>query len=246
MRHWLCDLFIAMLIAQIALANSQPNELFQKAGRAYDAGHFAEAATNYLALVAQGYRAPEVYYNLGNAEFRAGHGGAAALAYRRAWHLAPRDADIAANLQFALEQTGASLPGAAPWEHIFQSLNTHEWRVAALAVFWLLAATACLALLWPPHRAWFRSAVIFLFVALLVSLGGVGYWFDLQVRRPEAVVIQPVSALSAPLPNTIKLFALPAGSIVRIESRDGAWWHVRSGPHTGWLPQTNCTAICAN
>lgn len=243
MKRWSHILFLVALATQITLADSQPNELFQKAGRAYDAGQFAEAATNYLALVAQGQRTPEVYFNLGNAEFRAGHGGAAALAYRRAWHLAPRDADIAANLQFAQEQTGATPPTPASWEHLFQSLNAYEWRVTALIIFWFMAGAACLALLWPTRRALFRNVVILQFLVMMVALGGVGYWFDLQVRQPEAVVIQSASALSAPLSNTIKLFALPAGSIVRIESRDGAWWHIRSATRTGWLPQANCITV---
>ena len=245
MKCWRHSLLVMALVAECAWAASAPNELFQKAGRAYDAGQFVEAATNYLALVAQGNRTPEVYFNLGNAEFRAGQDGAAVLAYRRAWQLAPRDADIAANLQFALEQTGAVLPTTTPWEHIFQSLSTREWRLIAFISFWFMAGMACLALLLPKRRALFRAIVLLLFAALLAAVGGVGYWFDLQIRQPEAVVIQPANVLSAPLPNTIKLFALPAGSIVRIESHDGAWWHVRQGARAGWLPQTNCLAVCS-
>jgi tetratricopeptide (TPR) repeat protein len=243
MKSWPRISLLVALATQVALAGTPPNELFQKAGRAYDAGQFAEAATHYRALLVQGQRTPEVYFNLGNAEFRLGHGGAAALAYRRAWHRAPRDADIAANLQFALEQTGATLPTPAPWEQLFQSLSAHEWRWAALITFWLMAGAACLALLWPKRRGLFRNMVFFTFSALLLALAGVGYWFDLQLRQPEAVVIQPTGALSAPLPNTIKLFALPAGAIVRIESRDGAWWHIRQGARAGWLPQTNCIPV---
>ncbi|TAN35626.1 MAG: tetratricopeptide repeat protein [Verrucomicrobia bacterium] len=245
MKNWRHLLLSVTLATGSAWGTLTPSELFQKAGRAYDAGQFAEAATNYLALVAQGQRTPEVYFNLGNAEFRAGRGGAAVLAYRRAWHLAPRDADIIANLQFAQEQTGATPPTPASWEHFFQSLNAAEWRLAALVDFWILAGAACLALLWSARRALFRVVVIFLLVVLLLALGGVGYWFDLQIRQPEAVVIQPASALSAPLVNTIKLFALPAGSIVHIESRDGAWWHIQQGARAGWLPQSNCVAVCS-
>ena len=133
LHGWLLAAFFAATL----LAGAQPNELFQKAGRAYDTGDFAGAAAAYTALIQQGYATPQVCFNLGNAEFRLGHGGAAALDYRRAWHQAPRDADIAANLRFALEQTGAALPDAPLWARWLQSLSASEWRTAALILFWI-------------------------------------------------------------------------------------------------------------
>ena len=225
------------------IANAQPNELFQKAARAYDASHFAEAAAGYDALLQQGQREPQVYFNLGNAEFRAGHSSAAVLAYRRAWHLAPLDADIIANLQFALEQTGALPPATAAWERFLYSLSAQEWRVAALVIFWLVCGAAVLGLLLPARRKIFRNIALFLFAAFVVTLAGVGYWFDLEVRQPEAVVMQPSKTLFAPLPNATEYFALPAGSIVRLEARDGTWWRIRLGTRSGWLPQSNCIAV---
>lgn len=225
-------------------AGAQPNELFQKAARAYDAGQFADAASNYRALLQQGHRDPQVYFNLGNAEFRLGHGGAAALAYRRAWHLAPRDADVAANLQFALEQAGATLPASPLAARTLQSLSADEWRQAALLLFWLMAGMTCLGLLLPARRRIFLTLTIGLFVLFGATLLGVGYWLDLQVRQPEAVIMQPAKILFAPLPNATEYYALPAGSLVRIEAQDGAWVRVRSAGRPGWLPSSNCVAVC--
>ena len=206
---------LAIFLATTLFANAQPNELFQKAGRAYDSGDFAGAVAAYSKLIQQGYATPQAFFNLGNAEFRLGNGGAAVLDYRRAWLLAPRDADIAANLQFALEQTGATLPVAPLWARCLQSLSADEWRVIAVFLFWLLAALTC----------------------------GVAYWFDLQVRQPEAVVTQNSKVLFAPLPNATEYYALPAGSIVRIEAQDGAWLRINSANRPGWLPQTNCITV---
>ena len=235
---------LAALFATTLLAGAQPNQLFQQAGRAYDNGDFAGAAAAYSALVEQGYATPQVCFNLGNAEFRQGHGGAAVLDYRRAWYLAPRDADIAANLQFALEQTGAALPVAALWARWLQSLSSGEWRTAALILFWLLAGLTCLGLLLPVRWKMFRTLALATLTALIIALAGVGYWLDLQVRQPEAVVMFPAKVLFAPLPNATEYYALPAGSIVRIEAQDGAWLRVNSANRPGWLPQSNCVAVC--
>ena len=167
------------------------------------------------------------------------------LAYRRAWHLAPRDADIAANLQFAWEQTGVVPPATSTAEHMLQSLSAQEWRWVTLAAFWLLAAAASLWLLLPSRRKGLRSLVLLSSLSLGVALYGVWYWLDLQTRQPEAVVMQPTKVLFAPLPNATEYFALPAGSLVRIEAQDGAWWRIRSGTRSGWLPQTSSVPVCA-
>ncbi|MCX7010345.1 MAG: tetratricopeptide repeat protein [Kiritimatiellaeota bacterium] len=236
--------FLVALLAATLLANAQPNELFQKAARAYDAGQFAVAAANYTALLQQGHRDPQVYFNLGNAEFRQGRGGAAVLAYRRAWHLAPRDADIAANLQFALEQSGTTMPTPPLAARLLQALSASEWRLAAVVLFWVMATMACLGLLLPARRKIFLTITVGLFVVFVAALGGVAYWLDLQVRQPEAVIMQPAKILFAPLPNATEYYSLPAGSLVRIEALDGAWVRVRSTGRPGWLPSSNCVAVC--
>ena len=235
---------LAIFFATTLLAGAQPNELFQRAGHSYDNGDFVHAAASYTKLIQQGYAAPEAWFNLGNAEFRLNHTGAAVLDYRRAWHLAPRDADIAANLRFALEQNGAALPEAPLWARCLQSLSAGEWRIAALTLFWLLAVLACLDLLWPARRKLFRPLTFATFAALVIALGGVGYWLDLQVRQPEAVIVQNSKVLFAPLPNATEYYALPAGALVRVEAQDGAWLRINAANRPGWVPQSNCVAVC--
>ena len=102
-----------------------------------------------------------------------------------------------------------------------------------------------MGLLLSARRKIFRNVALVLFAAFVVTLAGVGYWFDLEVRQPEVVVMQPSKTLFAPLPNATEYFALPAGSIVRLEARDGAWCRVRSANRSGWLPHSNCVEVCS-
>jgi tetratricopeptide (TPR) repeat protein len=69
------------------------------------AGHYAEAAQMYEQLITQGAQDAALYYNLGNVALSMGDAGRAAAAYERAAALAPRDADIRANLAVARQQT---------------------------------------------------------------------------------------------------------------------------------------------
>jgi len=80
-------------------------ELYFEANRAYKEDRYPEAIDGYLQLIGQGYVNGHLYYNLGNAYFRAGQIGRAILNYKRARLLIPRDADLNFNLHYALDQT---------------------------------------------------------------------------------------------------------------------------------------------
>lgn len=88
-------------------------ELFDKAKSPEE---FRESAKVLEALLTDGYCNGAVYYNLGNAYFRAGDFGRAILSYRKAKPYRPSDPLLEANLQQAL----ASAPGriavpSKPW-----------------------------------------------------------------------------------------------------------------------------------
>jgi len=225
-------------------AGGTPDEIFQQAGRAYDAGHYRAAAGLYEQLLARGQHTVAVWFNLGNARFREGQPSAAVLDYRRAWYLAPRDADIRANLQFALDQTGAALPAVAPAARVLQLGSLREWAGLAVGGLWAAAACACGLLLRPGRRTLLRAGLAAGLAALLLGLAGAGYWVGL-LRRPEAVVLQPARALFAPLAGATEHFALPAGSLVRIEEQSGEWLRVTRGRESGWVPRARCATVCS-
>ncbi len=81
---------------------------------------YRASARELETIVADGVESGAVYYNLGNAYFRAGEYGRAILNYRKAKPYRPRDSYLEANLQQAL----ASAPGrvaeqpSAWWSHV--------------------------------------------------------------------------------------------------------------------------------
>ena len=75
------------------------------ANQLYVAGHYDEAIQLYEAQVARGVQDSVLFFNLGNAYFQQGDIGRAVLNLERAAQLAPRDADIAHNLNLVREQT---------------------------------------------------------------------------------------------------------------------------------------------
>ena len=105
-------------------------EIFDQAESPDD---YRASALELESIVADGVRSGAVYYNLGNAWFRAGEFGRAILSYRKALPYRPRDPYLAANLQQAL----ASAPGRLPdppvpwWSHV---LFWTDWFAAQTKV----------------------------------------------------------------------------------------------------------------
>lgn len=73
----------------------------QAADSAYRAGRYAEAAELYQKAIAADGTSAQILYNLGNAYMRSGAPGDAVLYYERALRLAPGNADVRNNLEYA-------------------------------------------------------------------------------------------------------------------------------------------------
>ena len=117
----------ALTAALILLAGHAPAQTLDDANRAFVAGKFHDATQAYEAVLAQnGYSAP-VLFDLGNAYYKDGNIGQAILAYQRAQWLAPGDADIAANLQFAQKQAGLAATESHWSDRISRVLSASSW-----------------------------------------------------------------------------------------------------------------------
>lgn len=237
-----------ILISLCALARADDAELrkaFAQAGQDYDAGNFEGAAARYEAILASGHRAPELFFNLGNAYFKEGNYGQAILNYRRAWMDRPRDAELSANLKFAVQTSGALIPPESPFRHAASRLALREWVWLATACYW--AGALSLALFWllrKRHPGLMRFAAVCGF-GMLVALGGVFFWLNFN-RHPECVVIKSgQQALFAPIERATPHFALPPGSVLRVQETSGPWIRVTSGKDSGWIHESATARVSA-
>src|SRR5580693_158050 len=107
---------LCLVIAVDAMA-AEPGareRTFLRALEVFDAaktpGDYHESAAFLEILLAGGYQNGAVYYNLGNAYFRAGEYGRAIAAFRKAKPYRPRDPYLEANLRHALSVAPGRLP----------------------------------------------------------------------------------------------------------------------------------------
>jgi tetratricopeptide (TPR) repeat protein len=200
---------------------------FDQANAAFAEKRFAEAANGYETVISrQGFSA-SVLFNLANAYYRAGNLGWAILNYERAQLLAPRDADIAANLSIARSKAGV----ADQPTHLLSS-NGLSWFGSAA----MISLAAGLLFRQVTKRAGFvwRTWIITNSCVLLAAM------LTLFLRNPEwnrgIVVAKSAPAYIAPVTVTQRMFTLTEGQPVSIRKTSGDFLLVEAvGGRRGWV-----------
>ncbi len=219
---------------------------YNEANALYRQGEFRKAAGRYEEVVSRGVRNGNVFFNLGNAYFKAGETGRAILAYERALRLMPDDEDVLANLRFV----NAVKEDKSPDDDLnlatrilssgYRLLSADVLAVSGSVCLFLLAAAAVIRLLSASRRS--------LWVGLLV-LAGVGfcgsgalltYRVYTESSVSEAIVIaDEVRGRSGPGDDYLLVFTIHEGTKVTIERMEDRWYLVRlPNGIGGWLPGT--------
>ena len=130
---------------------------------------------------------PTLWFNLGNARFKAGEIGHAVAAYRRAEALSPRDPDVRFNLQFARKHAlGTDFPAAPRVERMLASLSLNEWTLLTATGVWSLFGLLAVGQ-W--RAEWRRHTRGWLVGAGLIDPDGP------QARRPDAEIARDVDTV---------------------------------------------------
>lgn len=251
MRSFACMIFALLLLPGRAHA-AEPGtreRTFVRALETFDAAKgpddYREAAALLESLLADGFRNGAVYYNLGNACFRAGEYGRAIAAYRKAKPFRPRDPYLDANLRQALSVAPGRLPEApAPWwTHVlFWSdwLSYPEKVHAAFVAFLAAALVAGAAAMIRRPRAYWISGLLIIGAVVLSLDAGLAY-ADVAWSR-KAVVTGETIARKGIGQNYEPAFDQPLkdGAEFTVLSENGDWIFGHfEGIGDGWLRREN-------
>ena len=221
----------------------EPNPTFFKAKEAYDAEQPAAAVALYEQILAEGQYSAELFYNLGNAWYQAGHPGQAIRNYRRAQRLSPRDPDLRNNLRFVMGKNGSLQPKENPAVEMLRRVDHGTWMQVAAVAFWCLTVGLSVALLLGRGRS--LGPKILATFGLILLLGLIGGHFTAPQHLPNEVVIlkDQQDARYAPLEGSDIFFTLPIGSIVIALDEQHGQIQIRSGKEKGWIPKEACAPV---
>jgi tetratricopeptide (TPR) repeat protein len=235
-------LLILLMAFFVSNAHAQTNgweEVFFSANQAFKAGEYQEAIDGYQHLVESGHESGHLYYNLGNAYFRANQIGEAILNYERARLLIPRDADLNFNLRHARDQMQDAIS-----ESLGFVRQTFFWldSVTVNELFWTFSIVN--VLFWGAlltrlfHRGewnYYLSLVLLIFW-LIASISFGLKWYERATDDRAVILEREVNIVAGPDVNDTVLFKLHEGSIVHFERSEEGWYLVSlPDKKRGWV-----------
>ena len=238
---------IALLFCALATpsVSAQGDAEFAKANQEFAQSHFKQAISDYEALIRDGQWTVNVFYDLGNAYFRAGDFGRAILNYERALALAQHHPEATANLQIARDEAHAlELQPSWPERHL-QFASVNQYSVTAAVAFWV-AAFCLAALIFTPRRS---AAMKSLLVVMLLVFAGAMFaiWQLERGSKGDALAIvtgKDVQARLATADTANAVLALPPGSEIKVLSTRGDWIYATLPNNLrGWIAAKNAEQV---
>ena len=245
---------LLLLPLSAGAAESYPESLWKAGVDAYSTGQWAQAASDWTDLSDTGLRSKELYYNLGNAWFKAGEIAPAILNYERALRLDPSDPDVRYNLDFARAQTQDRIDEVPEFilktwtRKLSYLLSSNAWAGLSLFLLALTLALVLLFLLGPTVNAR-RTGFFTGIAALLLTLMCWGFARSLKSaaeRHDDAIVMRPVSSVtSSPSSDAAKsLFILHEGTKVKVLDEVSGFTDIElADGRRGWIATSDIERI---
>lgn len=245
--------FSGFVNASVDTAKSQQGDSSETAAAAYVKGDYQQAAECYTKLLKVG-KSAELYYNLGNCEYRLGNITQSIIAYERALRLNPGDSDTRYNLQFL---RGKTIDKVVPvdemffvtWYHSLQNLMSIDaWAILAVSAF-VLALMLILAYLFGSNILLRKIGFFGALVGLLIFVLGLLFAYQRKVALSEhniAIVLTPTLNVKAtPAESSSDAFVIHEGTRLTItDSSMNVWYGVRlDDGKEGWLPKNSVEVI---
>lgn len=228
---------VALLLGCAAISvHAGPDGDFAIANRAFAEGDFAAALRSYERTLSDDLYA-NALCNLGNACFRLGKPGPAALCYERALALEPRHPDAAANLKLTREKSGARLLERPWWEAALLWLHPATATEIALGAAWIFMLLGT-SMVWRKKRGGGLWACA-LGVLLAAGYAAAVYWEHSRREEVAIVIAERTVVRPEPAEHAAAGSPVPAGSEVRVLGDHGGWTYcLFPDGQRGWLPSS--------
>jgi hypothetical protein len=252
MKRLLFCILAVFTVGSVVSAQS-PAELWDKANTAYYNDDFVGAVALYDSIERQGVASAELYYNMGNAYFRAGKIGKSILYYNKAQELAPANADIAYNLEIANTYTRSNIEPIPQfflrrWMHSLGSLvSGNGWAALSLVLFGVMLAGLLLFLLPLGRRVrkggFYGGLVALVLFVFALSFAATDY--KESIHSSQGVITSSSASVKSSPDNAGKdLFLIYEGAKVTVHDELNGWCEITiADGNRGWIKTTTIEMI---
>lgn len=235
---------LLLFITQILWAQNG----FETGNKLYEKEKYAEAVTNYEAVLRSGKQSAELYFNLGNAYYKQNKVAQAIYNYEKALLLKPGDKEILGNLHFAQKMTIDEIKEVPKvgFEKLLRDLtgachyDCWAWIAVSLAFVFLLffigyyfSQTTML------KRIFFVGMFVLVFAILLSVLSAIFEKSHFENERPAIVFAEVAEVKSEPRHNASNAFVLHEGTKVMVLEKTANWSKIELLDESdGWIENT--------
>jgi tetratricopeptide (TPR) repeat protein len=246
MRTYLKILFSAfILFSTLFVFAESVDEVYKDAIRSYEAGEFEDALQKFLNLEFQGIIHPDLFYNIGNCNFRLNNIGKSVLYYKKALKADPKHPEAVRNLKYALsftkdkqaKETNDAV--STLWNKFRKNLylNTTALIMLIIGLFIVVLINAAILKFRGREKTALNFAVS-VGIILFLFFGLIGYLNLREYKNTtEAVLTQKTAiAFSGPGSEFTRQFTIHEGMIFDIEKSENEWSLIKlSNGLGGWI-----------
>ncbi|WP_400075390.1 tetratricopeptide repeat protein [Winogradskyella sp. R77965] len=224
----------------------QNDKTFEQANALYNEGKYAEAIDKYESILKSEVHSAELYYNLGNANYKLNNVAPSIYYFEKALQLNPNDKDIENNLSFAQQMTIDAIdkvPEVGFSRIINNVVNTFKvdtWAKIAIGgviIFVLLFLMYHFSYATSQKRIAFIISVLSLLIACF-SMAMAFQKESLNKKDNPAIVFSQESKVKAEAnQKSEEVFRLHEGTKVQVLDTYEDWNKIElSDNSTGWIP----------
>ncbi|MGD7654026.1 MAG: hypothetical protein ACQCXQ_12475 [Verrucomicrobiales bacterium] len=236
--------FLIVCTPTAARADDGADDLATLAHEAYLSARYDDAITLWLDAGPYESLSADTLYNIGNACYRLGSPGYAALYYRRALARAPGHQESLQNVRFIERKHGSITVHRPEYQDAIALVPLPVWKGALWSGLW---ASVIAALVFPATLTGARArtlAVVALAIGPLVAAtGALGcYYFPDDSKfspvENQVVIVGEDAVLHTDAARTSpEIIDAPPGSVAQIIRKSGRWAYIGFASKTrGWIP----------
>ncbi len=222
----------------------EARDLGAEAKGLYESAKYEEAAEMWLGAGPFEDLSADTMYNIGNAAYRMGVPGEAALYYRRALARDASHEEARQNLRFLERKYGSITIERPAFQYALAKFPLPGWKSVFWGGLWMVGLGL---LVFPATSAMARTrvwAVVGLILGpLMVSVGGLGWYYfpddaKFAPMEMQAVIVADNVVLHTDAARTSPaVIDAPAGSLAEVIRVSGKWAYVGFATKTrGWVP----------
>jgi tetratricopeptide (TPR) repeat protein len=228
------------------LGFAQNDTIFDQANTLYNEGKYAEAIDKYESILNSDMHSTELYFNLGNANYKLNNIAPSIYYYEKALMLSPNDKEIESNLTFAKNMTIDAIDNIPKVgfsrliNNVVNKYSTDIWaKIAVVGVILFVLLFLIYHFAYTSYRK--RLAFVISIISLFVACFSVVMAFQkerlVKKDNPAIVFVQESRVKSEANQISEEVFRLHEGTKVQVLETFEDWKKIQlTDNSTGWIP----------